>query len=119
MYRTPDPLELDTLYNCELPCGYWEYNLGPLEEQLVFLTTEPIPPAPLLSYRAMLCSIQGAAPHFTAQPTSPSLLLPDKETQLSPSFMSPGILEYLEFLIIELKLILSNSNLSGYGDACL
>jgi len=26
---------------CELPCGCWELNLGPLEEQLVFLTPEP------------------------------------------------------------------------------
>jgi hypothetical protein len=24
---------------CELPCGCWELNPGPLEEQLVFLTT--------------------------------------------------------------------------------
>ena len=28
--------------DCELPCGCWELNLGPLEEQqLVLLTTEP------------------------------------------------------------------------------
>ena len=27
--------------SCELPCGYWELNLGPLEEQLEFLTAEP------------------------------------------------------------------------------
>jgi hypothetical protein len=26
---------------CEPPCGCWELNLGPLEEQTVFLTTEP------------------------------------------------------------------------------
>ena len=26
---------------CELPRGYWELNLGPLEEQPVYLTTEP------------------------------------------------------------------------------
>jgi hypothetical protein len=26
--------------SCEPPCGYWELNLGPLEEQPVFLTTE-------------------------------------------------------------------------------
>jgi hypothetical protein len=25
----------------ELPCGYWEFNLGPLEEQPVFITAEP------------------------------------------------------------------------------
>ena len=25
----------------ELPCGYWESNPGPLEEQTVLLTTEP------------------------------------------------------------------------------
>jgi hypothetical protein len=26
---------------CELPCGFWELNSGPLEEQMVLLTTEP------------------------------------------------------------------------------
>ena len=26
---------------CELPCGCWESNPGPLEEQPVLLTTEP------------------------------------------------------------------------------
>jgi hypothetical protein len=26
---------------CEPPCGCWELNSGPLEEQSVFLTTEP------------------------------------------------------------------------------
>lgn len=28
---------------CEPPCGCWELNLDPLQEQLVFLTTEPSP----------------------------------------------------------------------------
>jgi hypothetical protein len=28
---------------CELPCGCWELDLGPLEEQSVLLTTEPSP----------------------------------------------------------------------------
>jgi hypothetical protein len=27
--------------SCELPCGFWELNLGPLEEQSVLLTAEP------------------------------------------------------------------------------
>ena len=31
---------------CELPCGCWELNLGPLEEQPVFLTSEPSLQAP-------------------------------------------------------------------------
>jgi len=26
---------------CEPPCGFWELNLGPLQEQQVLLTTEP------------------------------------------------------------------------------
>jgi hypothetical protein len=28
---------------CEPPCGYWELNSGPLEEQSVLLTAEPSP----------------------------------------------------------------------------
>jgi len=27
--------------SCELPCGCWELNLDPLEEQSVLLSTEP------------------------------------------------------------------------------
>lgn len=27
--------------DCELPCGFWELNLCPLEEQPVLLTAEP------------------------------------------------------------------------------
>jgi hypothetical protein len=27
--------------SCELPCGYWELNLDPLEEHPVLLTTKP------------------------------------------------------------------------------
>ena len=34
---TPDPIT----DGCEPPCGFWELNLGPLEEQSVLLTTEP------------------------------------------------------------------------------
>jgi hypothetical protein len=26
---------------CELACGFWELNLGPLEEQPVLLTAKP------------------------------------------------------------------------------
>ena len=32
--------------SCELPCGCWEVNPGPLEEQPVLLTTEPSLPPP-------------------------------------------------------------------------
>jgi hypothetical protein len=27
--------------SCELSCGYWDLNLGPLEEQPELLTSEP------------------------------------------------------------------------------
>jgi hypothetical protein len=30
-----------TTDSCEPPCGCWELNSGPLEEQSVFLTSEP------------------------------------------------------------------------------
>jgi hypothetical protein len=40
--RASDPLELVTC-GYELPCGWWELNLGPLEEQSVLLTTEQSP----------------------------------------------------------------------------
>ena len=34
-------LQKTTSGSCELPCGCWELNLDPLEEQPVLLTTEP------------------------------------------------------------------------------
>ena len=34
---------------CEPPCGCWELNSRPLEEQSVLLTAEPISPAPYLT----------------------------------------------------------------------
>jgi len=37
MYTAPDPVT----DGCEPPCGCWDLNSGPLEEQSVFLTTEP------------------------------------------------------------------------------
>lgn len=48
-----DPLELELhTDSCEQQYGCWKLNPGPLEEQPVFLTTEPslqipIPPPPL------------------------------------------------------------------------
>jgi hypothetical protein len=39
-YRSKRALDLTT-DGCEPPCGCWELNSGPLEEQSVFLTTEP------------------------------------------------------------------------------
>jgi hypothetical protein len=49
MYMSTPLLSLDTqkrasdpiTNGCEPPCGCWELNSGPLEEQLVLLTTEP------------------------------------------------------------------------------
>ena len=35
--RASDPL----IDGCEPPCGCWDLNSGPLEEQSVLLTTEP------------------------------------------------------------------------------
>ena len=35
--RAPDPIT----DGCEPPCGFWELNSGPLEEQSVLLTAEP------------------------------------------------------------------------------
>ena len=35
-----DPLKLELMDGCELPCGCWEPNLGPLQEQQVLITAE-------------------------------------------------------------------------------
>ena len=55
--KTPDVIK----DGCEPPCGYWELNSGPLEEQAVLLTTEPsLQPQPYISY-ALLWLNMGAA----------------------------------------------------------
>ena len=36
--------------SCELPCGCWELNSGPLEKQPVFLSTEPSLQSPSLTF---------------------------------------------------------------------
>jgi hypothetical protein len=36
---------------CELPCGCWELNSEPLEEQPVFSTTEPSHQPPISLYK--------------------------------------------------------------------
>jgi hypothetical protein len=42
MYMTHQKRALDPITDgCEPPCGCWELNSGPLEEQPVFLTIEP------------------------------------------------------------------------------
>jgi hypothetical protein len=38
--RVLDSLELNLTDSCELPCGCWELNPDPLEEQAVLTTTE-------------------------------------------------------------------------------
>ena len=35
--RAPNPI----IDGCEPPCGCWELNSGPLEEQTMLLTSEP------------------------------------------------------------------------------
>lgn len=37
--EAPDLLKLTD--GCKLPCGYWELDLGPLQEQEVLLAAEP------------------------------------------------------------------------------
>lgn len=42
--------------SCKLSRGYWDLNLGPLKEQLVFLTTEHLS-GPLVSFFKDLSSV--------------------------------------------------------------
>lgn len=39
--RVSDPSRPGVTEGCELPCGCWELNPGPLQEQPVLLATEP------------------------------------------------------------------------------
>lgn len=57
---------------CELLRGCWELNLCPLEEQLVFLTTDPALPWPSSSLRRCFSVLFKRDSTFWAQPTLPS-----------------------------------------------
>lgn len=49
---------------CESPCGCWELNLDPLEEQQVFLTTDPSLQLHVFAFEwgfAMYCGLQCVA----------------------------------------------------------
>jgi hypothetical protein len=39
--RASVPFGSGVTHDCESPCRCWEFNLGPLEEQSVLLTTRP------------------------------------------------------------------------------
>jgi hypothetical protein len=40
--KVSNPLDItEVIGSCEPPCGYWELDLGLLQEQQVFLTTKP------------------------------------------------------------------------------
>lgn len=67
--RVSDPLELE-LYSYKLPCGCWELNPSPPQEQAVLLTTEPsFQPTP-----ALFISSQAAQPGpAVSTHTQPSL----------------------------------------------
>jgi hypothetical protein len=51
---------------CEPPCGCWELNSGPLEEQTVFSTTEPsLQPPKLYLFITYLEVLSIQQPYFT------------------------------------------------------
>jgi hypothetical protein len=60
--RASDPIT----DGCEPPCGCWELNPGPLEEQSVLLTTEPSRQPPI--HKSLILSVlsSGPKPHLTS-----------------------------------------------------
>lgn len=63
---------------CELPWGYWELNLYPVEEQLALLVTEPCLPAPVLPFdwAVYLIPVREALLFLSHQPHSLCAFLP-------------------------------------------
>lgn len=43
-----DPLEIELQILCELPCGGWKSNLGPVQELQVLLNTKPALQFPII-----------------------------------------------------------------------
>lgn len=41
LYKSVRSSQTEIVDSCELQCGCWELNRGPLEEQPVFLSAEP------------------------------------------------------------------------------
>ena len=61
--QTLQKMESDLVMDgCEPPCGCWELNLGPLEEQSVLLTAEPSLQPPCAK---ILKATDWSKPHLT------------------------------------------------------
>ena len=56
-------VELEVIENCEPPCGCWEPNPGPLEEQAVLLTGESSLQPLFLLYKKII-SLCGGDTHL-------------------------------------------------------
>lgn len=52
--RSLDPLELESPSSCEPPCGCWQSNLGPLQEQPVLNTKPSLQPLILKPLKVLL-----------------------------------------------------------------
>lgn len=79
--RMLDPLGLES--PCKLPCGCWEWNAGPLEEQPVLITAESLSsPFPLLF---MVLGMNWALVHDSRFPIT--------VTSILSLFQGPSVLE--------------------------
>ncbi|XP_075803686.1 DNA mismatch repair protein Mlh3 isoform X3 [Microtus pennsylvanicus] len=64
---------------CGPPCGYWELNSGPLEEQPVHLTAEPSPALPgvhLCTGSSSTCCLSHCGVQYRCHPFRSDLILP-------------------------------------------
>lgn len=62
--RVSEPLELELQVVCEPPCGCWEFNPGPLEEQPLDLNSE-------LSLKNPFCNVKQWKKYFMIPVFSP------------------------------------------------
>jgi hypothetical protein len=60
--RASDPIT----NGCKLPCGYWELNSGPLEEESVLLTMEPSLQPPFKMFLSYVLPQQFSSKRFSA-----------------------------------------------------
>ncbi|KAM7321291.1 hypothetical protein ACRRTK_019383 [Alexandromys fortis] len=77
---------------CEPPCGCWELNSGPLEEQAILLITEPSL-QPEINLFKRRCQSGEMAPKFRAYSAHPDDLssVPSTHTQCSSAPVTPAL----------------------------
>lgn len=103
--------------SCQLLCGSWEPNLGPLRDQPVLLTSEPSFQTPLLTFKGSLCSLAASflsvmcfASIFS--PSAACLFILECHSRAEVSSLNPFHQGFLSWTMLLVSCLKHHANLS-------